>query len=398
MPAISSQWLPLVFLYLIRWIREGKFPHLVLLFFWFLLSITSTMYFGIFLIPLSLIIIAFELSKDQIGKLFRQFLIIIVPAAVILVIVLFPYIRLRAEYPGIRRSLDDAIRLSAVPKDYLTVLPTSWLTDIGFPINTNERALYPTLTLTVLALLSLRKKNFCFLMLAAVAGILSLGPHYGGLRLPYYYLYKMFPLLESIRVPARCSIFVILGLSVCASFTIAKWTEKRKELVILIFLFFLSEVWQTNVAFVKIPTEIPAIYQYIKRAPDDSIIVELPLHPVWLSVPMTNQLSLTYSETNENDVYALEAYRTYFSAFHRKRMLNGYSGYFPTVYHDHASVFDKFPTPEAVATLEKRRVRYILVHSDEYVNVPYSDIAQKIRKFPQLKLVGQFGDDYLYSL
>lgn len=397
MPAISSQWLPLVFLYLIRWIRERKFTHLLWLFFWFVLSITSTMYFGVFLIPLSVIIAAFQLQKKDLRKLIRQFLLISLPAAIILVIVLFPYIRLRVEYPGIRRSLDDAMRLSAAPKDYLTVLPTSWLADIGFLADASERALYPTLTLLVLALLSLRKKNISFFLLSIAACILSLGPYYDGLRLPYYYLYKMFPLFESIRVPARFSIFVILGLSVCASFTIAK-LEKRKELIIIVFLIFLTEIWQTNISFVQIPDKIPAIYQYIERAPDDSIIVELPLHPVWLASSMEKQLNLTYNQTRENDIYALEAYRTYFSVFHRKRMLNGYSGYFPTVYNDHASVFDKFPTPEAIATLEKRRVRYILVHSDEYVNVPYSAIAQKIREFPQLKLVGQFGEDYLYSL
>jgi len=388
-PALSSQWLPLVFLFLIRWIREGKFRYLFSMFFFFLLSITSTVYFAIFLIPLAPVIIFFELKKERVFTIFRQLLILLVPAIIILGIVLFPYIRLRMDYPGIRRSLDDAARLSATPIDYLSVLPTSWLADIGFPTNTNERALFPTFTLIILAIMSLRKINLSFFLLAIFAGILSLGPYFGTVKLPYYYLYKIFPLLESIRVPARFSIFVILGLSVFASYTIAK-LEKRKELIIIIFLIFLTEVWQTNTPSVPIPTEIPAVYQYIERTPDDTIILELPLHPVWLSTLMENQLYLSYEDLTENDVYALEAYRTYFSAFHRKRILNGYSGYFPTVYNDHASVFDKFPTPDAIATLEKRKVKYILVHSD--------DIARKIRAYPRLKPVGQFGADYLYSL
>lgn len=396
MPALSSQWLPLVFLFLIRWVREKKIHHLFRLFFWFLLSITSTIYFAIFLIPLALIILFFELPKNKF-LLLRQFLTILLPALIILAIVLFPYIRLRIDYPGIRRGLDDAARLSATPADYLCVLPTSWLSDIGFPTDASERALYPTLTLITLSLLSLRKKNLGFFLLAMFAGILSLGPYSGTIKLPYYYLYKIYPLLESIRVPARLSIFVILGLSVCASFTIAK-IEKRKELIIIVFLIFLTEIWQTDISFVQIPVEIPAIYQYIERVPDEGIILELPLHPVWLSTPMENQLTLTYGEVNENDVYALEAYRTYFSAFHRKRMLNGYSGYFPTRYHDHASVFDKFPTPDAIKTLEKRRVGYILIHANQYINVPYNEIERQMKNFPQLVQVAQFGTEYVYKI
>lgn len=397
MPALSSQWLPLIFLSLIRWIREYKFRHLVWLFFWFLLSITSTMYFAIFLVPLMPIIIFFELKKEKIFLLFRQFLIILIPAIIILGIVLFPYIRLRMDYPGIRRGLDDAARLSAVPVDYLSVLPTSWLADIGFPVNMNERALYPTLTLLILVLFSLRKKNLSFFILAATACILSFGPYFGKFRLPYFYLYKIFPLLETIRVPARFSIFVVLGLTVCASYAIAKF-EKRKEFIFLLLLSFLTEIWQIYIPFVKLPTQIPQIYQYVKQTPDDTIIAELPLHPVWLSTRMENQLDLAYGEVSENDVYALEAYRTYFSAFHQKRMLNGYSGYFPTIYNDHASVFDKFPTPDAVAALEKRSVGYILIHAGQYVNVPYAEIERQMQAYPQLVKVAEFGTDYVYKV
>lgn len=412
MPALSSQWLPLVFLYLIRWIREGKFKYLLLLFLWFLLSITSTMYFGIFLLPLSLILIAFELPgipRPHIRGVLRQFLLIALPAAVIVTLALFPYIRLRAEYPGIRRSLEDAARLSAQPVDYMSVLPTSWLSDLHLPTNTNERVLYPTLILLVLGLCSLlvtgknnRKTILGFSLISISALVLSLGPNIGDVKLPYYYLYKIYPLLESIRVPARFSIFVILGLSVCAAFTLSRFLKGTKSIPIALFIgfIFLTEVWQVNVPYVRIPLwkEAPEVYHVLEKEPDEAIIVELPLHPEWNGVRMENQLTLTYEEANENDVYALEAYRTYFSSFHRKRMINGYSGYFPNIYHDHSIVLDSFPSKDSLNMLRKQRVRYILIHEAQYVNVPYSDIKQKIREFPELKLVGQFGSDWLYTL
>jgi len=79
-------------------------------------------------------------------------------------------------------------------------------------------------------------------------------------------------------------------------------------------------------------------------------------------------------------------------------MLNGYSGYFPNVYHDHTIVFDTFPTQEAITILEKRRVRFILIHADQYVNIPYSEIKRQIQHFPELKLVDRFGTDYVYEI
>ena len=79
-------------------------------------------------------------------------------------------------------------------------------------------------------------------------------------------------------------------------------------------------------------------------------------------------------------------------------MINGYSGYFPTVFHDQSLVLDTFPSDKAITMLEKTKIRYILVHSRQYVNRPFEDILLGIEQFPQLKLVGRFEDDYLYEL
>lgn len=385
MPAISSQWLPLVFLYLIKYLREQKIKNLILLFFWFLASITSTVYFGIFLIPLAVLVALFEAKRNLMPKYLRDMAIIIVPTLVILAIALFPYIRLRAEYPGIKRSLEDSARLSAMPRDYVSVLPTSWLSDLGFATNTNERALYPTLTLATLALPAVFSSWGIFTLVAFALSFPG----------PYAMLYAIYPFLQSVRVPARFSIFVILGLSILAAYTLGR--IKNKSWYAIVLLLFLTEVWQTQTPFVVIPNP-PPVYEMIKTAPEDTIIIELPLHPEWLGKRMEEQLQLTYDEVTENDVYALEAYRTYFSAFHGKLMLNGYSGYFPNVYHDHAGVFDKFPTPEAIAALEKRRVRYILIHASQYVNDSYSFVERKIKRYPELTLVAQFGTDYVYEV
>lgn len=412
--AISSQWLPLFFLYLIKYIREGKLKNLLLMFTWYTLSIASSIYFGVYILPLALISVIAECMRQTKIALVRRMktaLIWMLPAVVMLGILLFPYIRLKAENPNIKRHVTDTLDYSAQLTDYVSVLPTSWLGDIGFPVTTNEHPLYPTITVLILAGLSLwlaaknsRKSIISFLCIAIAAFLLSFGPYWNktAIRMPYYYLYKIYPLLESVRVPARFSIFVILGLSVAAGYTLAAlFRDTRYRYIgIIILLTFLSEVWQVGTPSVAVPLQnnLPPVYSFIAAIPGNPVIVELPIRIESDGLTMEDQLMREYSHVTEIDTYALEAYRTYFSVFHGKRMINGYSGFYPNVYHDHVRSLRTFPSEESLTILEKEHVRYILIHASEYVSVPFSDVDRYIRESPKLKLVAKFGTDYVYEL
>jgi len=139
MPALSSQWLPLFVLFLLKYLETGTWRDLWWTFLFYLLTITSTIYFGIFLIPVAAVAL---LVKGIRWKGIKTLAVSLLPMLVILITVLFPYIRLRAEYPGIKRGIDDAARLAAKIADYRTVLPTSWLSDLGMRTATNEEPLY----------------------------------------------------------------------------------------------------------------------------------------------------------------------------------------------------------------------------------------------------------------
>jgi hypothetical protein len=417
MPAISSQWLPLYFLFLIRYLREKTYINLLLTLFWYILSIASSVYFGLFLIPLTGIIVIVELVSQPweiIGKIFKDILKISFPSLVILIFILFPYIRLRVENPNIRRNLRDTAALSAVPVDYISVLPTSWLSDIGFPKNTNEHPLYPTITVSMLALLSIlfmrtyKKSLAGFIFMGIGAFVLSFGPYANYspdtstyTKLPYYYMYKILPIFESIRVPARFSIFVILAASVCASFTLSKLLKKSTSwaLVIIIGLLFFIEVWQIQTPFVSIPTAIPLVYQWLAKQPDSDIIVELPMQPLpQNTTTMESQLMLPYVDLREDTIFANEAYRIYFSSFHNKRMVNGYSGFFPQNYHDQATALLTFPSDGAISTLQRIHVKYIIIHTAQYTGIPFSDTERHIREQPKLVKKMEFGSDIVYEI
>jgi hypothetical protein len=413
MPAVSSQWLPLFFLFLIKYIREGKFRNLLLLFTWYALSIASSVYFGIFLIPLALVTVVTECVKQTRAVLIERMKTVLIwtlPGIFILIVLLFPYIRLKAEYLTIKRPLEDTVEYSAILTDYVSVLPTSWLGDLGFPVQTNEHPLYPTVTVLTLALLSLwftsknnKKIAVSFLCIAAIAFLLSFGPYWSRttIRMPYYYLYQVYPLLGSVRVPARISIFVMLGVSVAAAYTLANILNTRyRHISIIILLIFLAEIWQIGTPFVSVPlrNNLPPVYNFLNQIPNDSVIVELPIRLESEGLTIEDQLMRPYSQVTEVDTFALEAYRTYFSVFHGKRMINGYSSFFPSVYHHHIHVLSTFPSEESLTMLQKEHVRYILVHAAQYVSVPFSYVAARIREFPQLRQVAQFGDDYVYEL
>lgn len=427
MPMISSQWIPLFVLFLIKYVERGSWKHLLLTFLFYLLSIASSMYFGVFLIPFVLFAVFLESirwiqkkSITTIKKIAKSLIIFIIPMISLVILVLFPYIRLKAEIPQIKRPLEDAARLSAQIVDYGTILPTSWMAVYNiFPTAINERPLYPTITLSLLALLGIivgwktHKKYVAFLFLTGVSAlILSFGPYLdiviGNFKrfhvtMPYYYLYQITPIMQSVRVPARLSIIVVLALSALAAIGLSHILNKKYKFLLsgLIILLFMIEVWQVQTPSVPllIGNDIPAVYQWLSKEPDSAVIAELPFRPLANIVSsMEEQLFRPYQEIKDNDGYALETYRTYFSIYHRKRMLNGYSGFFPQVYHDQATILQDFPSKVSIDLLERQHVRYIIVHAWQYTDKFIADIKRELLKFQNVNLVQQFGDDYVYEI
>lgn len=425
MPALGSQWMPLFFLFLFQYLETGSWKHLWLTFLFYFLNITSSIYFGVFLMPAVGVAIfiqgitwIYHRNYQGISKILKTFAISLIPMLVILIVVLFPYLRLSAEYPGIKRGIDDTARLGAKLADYATVLPTSWLSDIGLRTSTNEEPLYPTVTLITLAAIGLiwgwkaNKKYISFFLLSGiVAFLLSFGPYmdiilspykWFHLTAPYFYLYKVFPLLQIVRVPARLSILVIFSLASLASLGLGKMLNKKYAfpLALVILLIYLCEVWQVGTPSVQVPLarDVPPVYQWLAKQPDAVVVAEIPFRPELTFEPMELQLMHTYAETRDNNGYALETYRVYFSYFHKKRILNGYSSYFPQVYQDHATMLANFPTADAMGKLQKEGVRYIVVHGNQYTDRNGADVLSELTNFSTIKKIEQFGTDYVYEL
>ena len=250
LPIISSQWLPLYLLFLIKFLNDGKRINFLFLCIFYLFAIGSSIYFGVFLIPITLLILLIDMLNrirhhtiNEYSKLTISAFPIVIPFSILLTLIVFPYVRLKVEYPTIKRAIDDVTFLRASPVDFISILPTSLFSRF-LPNNTNEHALFPTFTLILLAFFGIirsakryRYAVVVFITIAASSFILSLGNEQsfsigsfsiGPLKLPYYYFYMWFPIFQIVRVPARFSIFIILSLSMLASFRLDALLKKPR--------------------------------------------------------------------------------------------------------------------------------------------------------------------------
>jgi len=426
LPMISSEWIPLYILYLLKYLDSGKRKYFILLCVWYIFAITSSIYFGVFLIPITILIIIADIFKRIQNHTIRDYkkkilttLPLILPLLIVLGIVLFPYIRLKIEYPEIKRSIDDLTHLRASLIDYISVLPSSLIAILPFLTKQmNEHVLYPTLTVIILSIIgcirSAKRNRYTigtFLLITVFSFILSLGNEQRisiglfparAIKMPYYYLYYLFPLFQIIRVTARFSIFIALSLSILAALGIDKIMKqvKSKWIVCLFIIPFLIEIWQINTPFVSVPLEnsIPKVYKWIQRQPEPMILAELPLSIFYHGNLMEDQYYTPYSSLQKEDTSALETYRTYFSAFHKKRMLNGYSGYLPEQYNSMAGILENFPSEYSITALRNLGVTDIVVHIWQYDESKRNGIIKMLTDSTLVSLSYSDGKDFVYKI
>jgi hypothetical protein len=425
LPAISSQWLPLYFLYLCKFLTDGKLKNILLTCIWYLLSIASSLYFGVFLVPLTMLVVIIDFMQKvrrHTVSLYKNrittTLPVILPFLVLLVIILFPYIRLKAEYPEIKRDINDITHLRAAPVDYISVLPTSLISITFLPKNTNEHVLYPTLTVITLALIGIiaawKRNRYIISVLVVIAitsFVLSLGNELSfyfknfptkSIKLPYYYLYILSPLFQTVRVPARFGVFVMFSLSALAALGISYLRKKHTPRLVIgiIVCLFLLEVWQTNTPYVAVAREqsIPDVYLWIKSQPEPMVLAELPISLFFYGTTMDDQLYKSYQTIREPDIYALETYRIYFSSFHKKQMINGYSGFLPDYYNRLAETLESFPSEYAIQRLQNIGVTHAVVHLWQYETKKRNDITKALEKTATVSTVFSNNDDIVYSI
>ena len=165
-------------------------------------------------------------------------------------------------------------------------------------------------------------------------------------------LRQVLPGFEAIRVPARLFIFASFAAAAFAGAGVDRFVARCRKrslrivgasaVLALVAVEAFTKGKYTEWTPVPAPAEIPAVYRWIASRPGIHAIAEFPLRVFWR-----------------------ESERMYFGTVHGRRLLNGYSGYYPLAYRKIQALLVDFPGPLETSRLEALGMSHLVVHRDE---------------------------------
>ena len=238
---------------------------------------------------------------------------------------------------------------------------------------------------------------FGFFALAALwAALLALGPQIevAGRRVgpgPYVWLLNHVPGFDGLRVPARMLMLVSLFLSVLAGLGAAALVRARFARVATIGISLgvagiLLEGWmaplpmnvsvQPASALASPPPpefgrRISQVYETIRTLPEPVVLVEFPFGDA-----------------------AYEPLATLYAGYHRRPLVNGYSGFVPPSYIDRLPVLRNAPDDaEGLATtLQAIGVTHVLVHEAAFLDDRGRRLTSWLRSRDAREVASEGGD------
>jgi len=181
---------------------------------------------------------------------------------------------------------------------------------------------------------------------------------------------------------------VVFSLSVLSGFGVRRLigeVRHRKYLqrgVIcgLIPLVLIAEYSCFPLSFYYVPQEVPAVYDWLRLEESEVVVLEIPI------------------ASSERTLYK-EAKYMYWSTFHWKRLVNGYSGFSPPSYWEINKVMQNFPDIPSIEMLKDLKVDYIIVHSKEIPEETWQDMQNRVvLHSDRLRLKIRLGSDYVYEV
>jgi hypothetical protein len=168
-------------------------------------------------------------------------------------------------------------------------------------------------------------------------------------------------------VPARAGILVGLSLSILSGFGFLRLARRFKSR---------RAGWAVASAIALL-----AVLEY-RPAPLD-------LFHVWRSVPAVYQ-ALASEHSGAILELPLDIHETaymYFSTKHWQPLLNGYSGFFPKSHGELREKLGTFPDEDSVSYLERRGVRFLVLHEKFYQAGQYASLVESLRHRPEFETV-----------
>jgi hypothetical protein len=360
---LSNEFFPFLLWALVRFFRQPTWPRAAAVAAFYGLQSLSCMYWALYA-PLILVgASAFLIWRYRPPRaaLLRLAASLAMPG-LLLALVAWPYVR-SARTLGFARPAPDSVAVDR----YFDVLPQNLLyARVLGTAGPNQNAAhflgFTAMGLAVLALWPRRRAPAVddgpdglrplLVALALVGFLLSLGPRIllGDWDLgpgPYTALHRWAPGFRNVRYPERFSILLILGLAPLVALGLARLRPRLggaglAALGTLALLEHLS-IPQSLDALAG-GRAIPEVYRWLATRDDVHVVAELP--------------------AARNRLERFDALPMYYSTAHWKRIVEGFTSYFPPSYNFEKWRLFHFPDPESVAFLERFGVDTLVVRPE----------------------------------
>lgn len=382
---LELQWsffIPLALWSVHRTAESGRWQYGLLtgLFVW--LQFLACIYYGVFL-SLALIVFVPLLLTLEGHVPARKFLPPLIGGGLMAILLTLPYVLPYVESSrsvGARPEFEIS-RYSASVVSYFATTELNrlwgWTSELlGGP----ELRLFPGLIALILAGLSVRhpRRRTVLLYVATTLVVAELSR---GLNSPLYrLLLGQISALQGFRALARFGMIVGLGVSILAAFGVqalmlrspshSRW---RLWLVPLTIVVLTLEYSNHAIPLSWSVSAKPAPAYEVMQHAEQGAMVEFPM-PKLHNMP------------------GLDPYYQSWSIWHHRPLLNGYSGFYPVEYGALLGELIDFPDRRSIETLQRRNIRFVMVHRGFYAPEDYVALALKLATTPELKPWGTYKD------
>lgn len=185
------------------------------------------------------------------------------------------------------------------------------------------------------------------------------------------------PGFNGLRAVSRMHVMSMAAIAVLASYGVAAWRDRLARGRASLLAATVTALILLEYASVPIPVApapvgraIPPVYRWLADQPEDFALVEYPIRP-WS-----------------------EVWQVYFSIYHRKRLVNGYSGYVPPPYVALRERNEDVPSPATLDDLEAMGVRYLIVQDRPSSGVPSDRLEAALGRLSSRTRLVQSFDAY----
>jgi hypothetical protein len=431
---IFSPFLPFMLLYLYRFLKRGGKKNVILFGVFFVAQSLSNWHYMVYAAIAAAILwvmVAIFARKKVDWQRLGWVVAAVLVAVLLMAPFMLPYLRAHSRLPGFERTLEEVNIYRASARDYLRVL--DWSVVYGdapkpFELGSigSENVLYPGVVILILAMAGLfmrrrkeedylcfdteafREGAIYFLILGAAGFLLAFGPKIAGQYNPFYMIPYKLGLLKFTRVPARFYVLLALALAVLGGYGVAKITARLygggkgswkmgqlTGIAILIILVLELLTYNIYVTPIAVGGGIPKVYEWL-RGQGDVRVIELPTES--LSGANIYDRDLMLNPDNVYDYVCRECDIVYYSTYHWKKLVNGYSGYSPFFYRRTMTEMQGFPSQRTMDLLRGLKIDYLIW---DWSWIDQSRLEEyNIRMFstPGLSLVGDFDNKSVFRV